>query len=379
MRSRESRALLQGSLATLVGLALGVVPALRADVFRITDGYNLMVIADAGEKIVLANAPVRIGPPVSNGDDVRGMAAKPGTGELWIVTYDGVFGTVVPTTGKVTRRGTISGNRLVDLAFASNGQLYGVSSCRDTVDPSTLFTVSPTGVLTKIVALAPSDVCLGSDIGALVFNADGRLLYGAVDADEHTYIDAINLSTLAIDRVFADDNAYSYPTAMAFTADGHLRISDYGYFGDLDLDGGTEIDYIGSAQTPGVISTEFADAFAMVRASVPCAGTTTSLCFFERFRVEVAYGPTATRATAFLRSGSEGFFAFGATGLADVTVRVTNTCVTKSKYGFFASGPTNAKLAIKVTDTKTGVIKTFANAAGVAFVPVLAPTAFACP
>ncbi len=377
MKRRE--AVLLGSLATWVGLALGVSPASRADVFRITDGYSLMVVADVGGDVVLVNPPVRLGAPVSNGDDVQGLAAKPGIGELWLVTYDGVLATVAPSTGKLTRKGTIQGHRLIDLAFAASGQLYGVSSCRDGADPSTLFAVSPTGVLTKVVALAPADVCPSSSTGALAFNADGRLFFASVDESEHLYVDAINLSTLAIDRVFADESSYFYPSAIAFTADGHLRVSDYGYFGDIDLDAGTEVTDIGSAQTPGVIAPEYADAVGMVRATIPCTGTAKSLCFLERFRVEVAYGPTAIPATAFLRNVSEGIFAFGATGLADVTVRLTNTCVTKGKYGFYASGPTSAKLVIKVTDTKTGTIRTFANAAGVAFSPVLSPTAFACP
>ena len=380
MRYREAKVVPIGFLSTwVVALVLLMPPASRADVFRITDGVNLMVVTDLGDRVVLANPPVRIGAPVSNDDDVRGMAAKPGTGELWIVTWDGVLATVAPTTGKVTRKGTVQGHGLVDLAFAPNGQLYGVSSCNDSVDPTTLFTVSPTGSLAKVVALAPPGVCPSSSVGALAFNDDGRLFFASAGEDDHTYVDAINLSTLAIDRVFGGEISYFFPTAMAFTADGHLRFSEYGDFGDLDLDAGDEVHDLGSATTPGVISTEYAEAYGMVRANPACVGTATSLCFLERFRVEVAYGPTATPAKAFLRNASEGFFAFGATGLADVTVRLTNTCVTKGKYGFFASGPTNAKLAIKVTDTKTGAIKTFAKAAGVAFTPVLAPAAFACP
>jgi hypothetical protein len=54
----------------------------------------------------------------------------------------------------------------------------------------------------------------------------------------------------------------------------------------------------------------------------------------------------------------------------ELTVKVLNGCFRNGHYWFFASGLTDVRVDLTVTDTSTGVTKTYVNPRGRAFVPI---------
>jgi hypothetical protein len=64
----------------------------------------------------------------------------------------------------------------------------------------------------------------------------------------------------------------------------------------------------------------------------------------------------------------------------EVVVKVLDACTFNQKFWVFAGGLTDVQVTLKVTDTKTGAVKTYDNPRGAAFQPILDTSAFAtCP
>ncbi len=57
-------------------------------------------------------------------------------------------------------------------------------------------------------------------------------------------------------------------------------------------------------------------------------------------------------------------------------VKALDGCAVNGRYWFFSAGLTNLEVAISVTDTKTGDVRTYENPLGTAFEPILDTTAF---
>jgi hypothetical protein len=63
----------------------------------------------------------------------------------------------------------------------------------------------------------------------------------------------------------------------------------------------------------------------------------------------------------------------------EVTLKAINACAVNGRQWVFASGLTNVAVNITVTDMQTGAVRTYSNAQGTAFQPILDTDAFACP
>jgi hypothetical protein len=64
----------------------------------------------------------------------------------------------------------------------------------------------------------------------------------------------------------------------------------------------------------------------------------------------------------------------------EAIVKVVNGCSFNQRYWVFAAGLTNVATTLRVTDTQTGVLRTYTNPQGVAFQPIQDTAAFAtCP
>lgn len=114
-----------------------------------------------------------------------------------------------------------------------------------------------------------------------------------------------------------------------------------------------------------------------------CTPSDTMLCLSNsRFRVEATWktttGDTGSGHSVSLTSDSGAFWFFTPTNL-EITVKVLNACSISTSQWVFASGMTNVQVVLKVTDTKTGNIRTYTNSLGSAFVPIQDTAAFACP
>lgn len=83
----------------------------------------------------------------------------------------------------------------------------------------------------------------------------------------------------------------------------------------------------------------------------------------NRFRAEVNWksGTVSVPAQAVAVSGDAGYFSFNDPGSAERVVKVTGQ---NGTFGVFSGGLTNAEHTLTVTDTLTGTVKTYTNAAG---------------
>ncbi len=115
-----------------------------------------------------------------------------------------------------------------------------------------------------------------------------------------------------------------------------------------------------------------------------CRPDASTACFGNgRFRVTATWrkpdGTSGAGAAAPITDDS-GYFWFFDAGNIELVAKVLDGCGVNGRYWVLAGGLTNVEAALAVTDTKTGVAKTYANPAGTAFRPVQDTAAFAtCP
>jgi hypothetical protein len=142
-------------------------------------------------------------------------------------------------------------------------------------------------------------------------------------------------------------------------------------------------------QTREVFITEFGPgrisrvSTASVFPAAPCTPDATSLCLNGgRYQVRAAFrtpqGVTANAVAVGLTETS-GYFWFFSPDNVELTVKVLDGCSFNSRKWFFASGMTNVSVTLTVTDTVTGVTRSYENPSGTAFVPIQDTNAFTCP
>lgn len=91
-----------------------------------------------------------------------------------------------------------------------------------------------------------------------------------------------------------------------------------------------------------------------------------------RFKVTTTY-QTATASgagNAVLMTSDTGYFWFFSSNNVEMVVKVVNGCAFNSRYWVFAGGLTNVSVNFVVTDTRSGVVKTYSNPANTAFQPI---------
>ncbi|MDQ2979465.1 MAG: hypothetical protein M3R62_09600, partial [Acidobacteriota bacterium] len=114
-----------------------------------------------------------------------------------------------------------------------------------------------------------------------------------------------------------------------------------------------------------------------------CTATSTALCLNNgRFRVTANFVSSggSGAANAITMTSDTGYFWFFSANNVEMVIKVVNGCSFNSRYWTFAGGLTNVNVTMQVTDTLTGVVKTYQNPQGVAFAPIQDTSAFAtCP
>jgi hypothetical protein len=117
-----------------------------------------------------------------------------------------------------------------------------------------------------------------------------------------------------------------------------------------------------------------------------CAPSSTRLCLNQgRFQVEATWatgdqGSGPGMAVPFA-ADSGSFWFFSPTNI-ELDVKVLDACVPSlgNHYWVFAAGLTTVQVVLTVTDTKTGVVRTYTNPQGTAFQPITDTSAFGtCP
>jgi hypothetical protein len=113
-----------------------------------------------------------------------------------------------------------------------------------------------------------------------------------------------------------------------------------------------------------------ADLFA----SAPCVPGGASLCLAGgRFAITASYLTGRGRSgpgQAVPLTSDTGYFWFFAAGSVEAVVKVLDGCALDDSYWVFAAGLTDVQVTISVTDTRTGLAKTYTNPQGSAFQPI---------
>jgi len=114
-----------------------------------------------------------------------------------------------------------------------------------------------------------------------------------------------------------------------------------------------------------------------------CADNAHTLCVnHERFQIRAHY-TTATQdgeGTAVPFADESGSFWFFSPTNIEIDAKVLDGCALNHRYWVFAAGLTSVNVELDVTDTKTGVVKTYRNPAGHIFTTIADTKAFAtCP
>lgn len=129
----------------------------------------------------------------------------------------------------------------------------------------------------------------------------------------------------------------------------------------------------------------FQASFVPERSSIaPCTADTISLCLSSgRFLVRAHWATSDGRSgdgLAVSLSGDTGYFWFFSANNVEMVVKVLNACSFTPRIWVFAGGLTNVRVDLTVTDTQTGVVKTYQNPQTTAFQPIQDTSAFAtCP
>lgn len=123
-------------------------------------------------------------------------------------------------------------------------------------------------------------------------------------------------------------------------------------------------------------------------AIAPCVADSTTLCLsHSRYKVrarvrwldfEEWWGDFDAHALP-LTGDTGAFWFFGANNI-EVLIKVVDGCEVNSRHWVFAGGLTNAEVILTVTDTQTGVVRTYTNPSGAPFEPIQDTGAFTtCP
>jgi hypothetical protein len=116
----------------------------------------------------------------------------------------------------------------------------------------------------------------------------------------------------------------------------------------------------------------------------PCVANATTLCLSNsRYQVRtqwVARDGASGAGQVINLTGDTGAFWFFNPSNVEMVVKVLNACGLNSRYWTFAGGLTDVNVIMTVTDTQTGIVKTYTNPQQTPFQPIQDTSAFAtCP
>jgi len=320
---------------------------------------------------------------------LRGLAQHPSFHSLWAAGFvgkDTSLGMVDEEIAAYTEARSFAGHHFVDIAFDSASRLWALSSSCDSTDPSALFQIDlAAGTATKRASFQAGS-CFSDTAGAVTFNSFDSFLYVYVvnlgAGGPVARLKRVNPSTLAMSDI-ALQSTFNYVEWMRATSASTLRLTDdYQYF-DLDLTTGHS-SLVGYAffQDP-FFGPQVAFSRAASPATAACVPTSTAACVGGRFKVEVTWDATLNGggtgpAHLSLESSDTVKFTFFDPGNVELILKVLNGCGLNNRFWVFAGGATDLGVAIRITDTRTGTVRTYTNERGVVFHTIDDTSAFGC-
>jgi DNA-binding beta-propeller fold protein YncE len=227
-------------------------------------------------------------------------------------------------------------------ADAANPALYVLDAARNILE-TVIDVPSPSGFGLGAGRLVPGSSMLY--VAAAIDNPlRGAMLRFALAGPETQLVDATPMS--------------DYPADLAVSADGRTAV-------------------LSQVARDGVDIASFAPP-------VPCEASATQLCLRgNRFAVTAEWRtPQAQTGTgqALPLTTETGLFWFFASSNLELVVKVLDGCAVNGHYWVFAGGLTNVEVALRVTDTTTGAVRTYTNRLQTPYQPIQDTLAFArCP
>jgi Subtilase family/Bacterial pre-peptidase C-terminal domain len=142
----------------------------------------------------------------------------------------------------------------------------------------------------------------------------------------------------------------------------------------------------GSDPPPGIFAVKRSLAKDLARkvSAAACTPGPNALCLSGgRFRVQATWrrpDGTSGAGNAVSLTADTGYFWFFDSTNVEIVVKVLNACGFAQRIWVFSGGLTNVEVTMTVEDTVSGIVKTYVNPQGTAFVPIQDTSAFAdCP
>jgi sugar lactone lactonase YvrE len=277
---------------------------------------------------------------------------------LWILRkYDGTSGAFLGVVANIAT-GFLTGP-----VFGPDGTIYLTDNSLGTIRKLDGATGAPIGFVVPAGA-AP-------DAYGLTFGPDGNLWVSV-----STPTPELRIYDPANGTVVRDVTPRDFPRSnnLQFAADGSLYITtpEVPPGGILKL-----------APGAGSVTQLVASSVTIVAEglSLTCNPGVNQVCMLDgRFRAEVTWQTAAGeqgqgRPISYSDDTSE-FWFFGP-GNLEMVVKMIDGCALNQHYWMFAGGLTNVAVTLTVTDTQTGVVKTYKNAQNAAFKPIQDSQAFA--
>jgi virginiamycin B lyase len=117
-----------------------------------------------------------------------------------------------------------------------------------------------------------------------------------------------------------------------------------------------------------------------------CSSSSTAVCIDGRFLLQVSYraghgrnGPGQAIPLQSLGVAQGGLFWFFSADNPEMLIKVLNGCGVNQRFWIFYAAGTNVGFTVTVTDTRTGLQKTYVNTLGIAAPPVQDTMALPCP
>lgn len=230
--------------------------------------------------------------------------------------------------------------------------------------------------------LAPSGGCVAPSVPSLsvdrstVTVGQGYVLTWTADPQGTTESWRLGVSSSAsgpFDTVGTYPAATTSASLTAASADAgktlHYRVQAFPF-------GGTACE--GSAASSAIVSVSVTSG-----GTAACSPDVTTLCLgAKRFRLQATfkdYSGVASSARAVPLTDDAGYFWFFTSTNVELVAKVVPFCDGASgNWGFYASGLTDVEVTFKVTDTKSGLARTYMNPLGNRFC-TLADGPFPCP
>jgi hypothetical protein len=349
----------------------------------LTDGTNLLTaptLTGAGFAFGLARNPLT--------GDLITVAAQ-ADNSLVLARVDFQAGTIVPY-------GSPLGAGIRSIAFDSKGNLFGFALC-DPVYSNELFQIDPvSGDITGIQGsldsgrVAPCGSGLTAGAVIAIDPSDDTLYFSALDASGNMFIDRISPLMVPTEVNGIPPLFLPMVPLAATVAHGQLWISTgatvlgpgFG-FAMMNLSNGVIFETSGAAFTALSIGSN-PPVFGIVAATPSCVPSGTAACLYNRFKVSATYDATPDNgsgpATVLLESAQTVKFSFFDVGNVELIVKILNACVPPfNKWWVSAGGLTNVGVQVRVADTSTGAVKTYASTKGQLFQTLFDTAAFNCP